>query len=307
MDSSEQALYRIHSDLSQAESQFHVPILASVADERCLSDTFQRYCPEIIYHAAPFKHLPLTEMNPVAVVQNNVFRTSALAMVVERFGVARLVMISTDKAVNPESIVGASPRLAELVLLGIPAGETHMGSIRLGNVLASEGSVVPLFLEQIARGGPVTVTDREVERYFLTMDETIHRVLSAASSGPGEGAIAVPVMGDPINTANLARYLIEQIGAKDAQIIYTGLLPGDKLQEKFISHYESTAGVSFGGIQWIDSPRVLEAELTAGLDELNAALDEANLSKLLAVLTGLVPEYEPSAFLLQQAGVPAAH
>jgi FlaA1/EpsC-like NDP-sugar epimerase len=152
IDSSEQALYHIHSDLSQAASQCHVPILGSIADERCLRDTCQRCRPEIIYHAAAFKHVPLTEMNPFAVVQNNVFATSTLTLLAQRFDAARLIMISTDKAVNPDSIMGSSKRLAELVRLSMPASAACMGSIRLGNVLGSEGSVVPLFLEQIARG-----------------------------------------------------------------------------------------------------------------------------------------------------------
>jgi FlaA1/EpsC-like NDP-sugar epimerase len=184
IDSSEQALCRIRSDLSLARSQCHVPLLGSIADGPCLRDTFQRYQPEIIYHAPAFKHVPLTEMNPFAVVQNNVFATSALAMLAQRFDVARLIMISTDNALNPENIMGASKRLAELLLLSMPPSAACMGSIRLGNVLGSEGSVVLLFLEQIARGGPV---------------------------------------------------------------------------------------------QWIDSPGVPEAELAAGLAELNTALDDANL------------------------------
>jgi FlaA1/EpsC-like NDP-sugar epimerase len=307
IDSSESGLYRIHSALSHAGSKSHVPILGSVANERCLRDSFQRYRPEVIYHAAAFKHVPLTEMNPFAVVQNNVFGTSTLAMLAQRFGVARLLMISTDKAVNPESIMGASKRLAELVLLGMPASATRTGSIRLGNVLGSEGSVVPLFLEQIARGGPVTVTDPDVERYFLTMDETVHRVLACAASCPGDGTVAIPVMGKPVKIAGLARYLIEQAAASGIEITYTSLRPGDKLQEQFVSSRELVVGEPFAGVQWIDSPRVPEAELAAGLAELNAALEETNLSKLLNVLTRLVPEYEPSTLLLQQTSVSAAH
>ena len=307
IDSSEQGLYRIHSDLSEAGSRSHVPILGSVTDERCLRDSFQRRRPDIIYHAAAFKHVPLTEMNPFAVVRNNTFGTSTLAAVAQRFEVARLIMISTDKAVNPESIMGASKRLAELVLLGMPACSTRLASVRLGNVLGSEGSVVPFFLEQIARGGPVTVTDPAVERYFLTMDDTVRRVMACAASCPSDGAVAIPVMAQPVKIADLARYLIDQASAKDVEIVYTGLRPGDKLREQFVSDGESAVGAPIDGVQWIDSPRASEGELAAGLAELNAALDEMNLSKLLNVLTRLVPKYEPSAFLLQQVGVPVAH
>ena len=306
IDSSEQALYRIHSDFSHAGSQSHVPILASVADEHRTRDIFQRYSPEIIYHAAAFKQVPLTEMNPFAVVQNNVFGTSTLATIAQDFGVEKLVMISTDKSVNPESIMGATKRLAELVLLGMPESPTRAASIRLGNVLGSEGSVVPLFLEQIARGGPVTVTDPGVERYFFTMDETVHRVFSAASSCPDNNAVAIPVMGAPIKIADLARFLIDEAGAKEIAITYIGLRPGDKLQEQFISNSESIMGAPIDCVQWIDSPRLPEAVLSAGLAELHAASDDMDLSGLLAVLTRLVPEYEPSAYLREQASVPAA-
>jgi len=307
LDSSESALYRLHSDLSQAGSQCHVPILGSVTDDRCLRDTLRRYRPQIIYHAAAFKHVPLTEMNPLAVVQNNVFGTSTLAMAAQQFEIEKLVMISTDKAADPESIMGASKRLAELVLLGMPAGTTCMASIRLGNVLGSEGSVVPVFLEQIARGGPVTVTRPDVERYFLTMDETVHRVLACAASCRGDCGVAIPVLGKPVRIDDLARYLIEQTAAKDIEITYTGLRPGDKLQEQFLSRRELAVGEPLDGVQWIDSPRLPEAKLAAGLTELDTALEESNLSQLLSVLTRLVPEYAPSALLLQLAGVPAAH
>jgi FlaA1/EpsC-like NDP-sugar epimerase len=306
IDSSEQALYRIHSDLSKLRSKCHVPILGSVTDGDCLSDVFQRYFPEIIYHAAAFKHVPLMEMNPFAVVHNNVFGTLTLAMVAQQSGAEKLIMISTDKAVNPISIMGASKRVAELVLWGMPVNSMPSSSIRLGNVLGSGGSVVPLFLDQIARGGPVTVTHPDVERYFLTMEETVHRVLRCAASCPSDGGVAVPVMGEPIRIADLARYLIEHASAKDIGIVYTGLRPGDKLEEQFVSDCESAIGEPVDGVQWIDSPRLPEAKLAVALRDLSAALDERNLSELLNILTALVPDYRPSPFLLQQVGVPAA-
>lgn len=307
LDSSEQNLYRIHTRFSSISGRHrHVPILGSVADERCLSEVFEHFRPEFVYHSAAFKHVPLTEMNPFAVLQNNVFGTATLAMVAQRFGTARLIMISTDKAVNPQSIMGATKRLAELVLLGMPAKGTRMASIRLGNVLASEGSVVPLFLDQIAHGGPVTVTHPEVERYFLTMDETVHRVLSAAASCPEASSVAVPVMGEPVKIADLARYLIARSSAKDVAIAYTGLRPGDKLQEEFVSGRESTSRAPVDGVYWIDSPRLPEAELASGLAELSAAMDEMSLAGLLATLTCLLPEYEPSAYLREQVATTAA-
>lgn len=306
LDSSEQNLYHIHCALSSlAGPPRHVPVLGSVADKRLLRDIFERFRPEIVFHAAALKHVPLGEMNSFAVVQNNVFGTSTLAAVARRFGAARLIMISTDKSVNPGSIMGACKRLAEIVLLGTSDARTPMTSIRLGNVLGSEGSVVPLFLEQITHGGPVTVTDPEAERYFLTMEETVHRVLSAAASSPAEGAIAIPLMGDPIKIADLARYLIKQSSAEGIAITYTGLRPGDKLHEEFVSEREVISRELADGLQWIDSPHLAESELREGLAELEAALAEMNLAKLLATLTRLVPEYQLSAYLQNQVAQPA--
>jgi len=170
-----------------------------------------------------------------------------------------------------------------------------------------KASVVLLFLEQITRGGPVTVTDPDVERYFLNMEEAVQRVLACAASCLGDGAIATPVTGVPIRIVDLARYLIEQASAKDLEITYTGLRPGDKLQEQFVSDREAVLGSRVDDVQWVDSPGVPEAELAAGLAELNTSLDDANLSQLLTVLTRSVPEYQPSSLLLQQPAVPVAH
>ena len=300
-DSSEQNLYYIQRDLAaRAAATTLAPVLGSVADEGCVRDVFQRFRPHIVYHAAALKHVPLGEMNPFAVVRNNVFGTSTVAKVASEYAAERLIMISTDKSVNPVSIMGASKRLAEIVLLGAGSPRCRMTSIRLGNVLGSEGSVVPLFLEQIARGEPVTVTDPEVERYFLTMEETVGRILSAAATCPEEAVVAVPVMGEPVKIADLARYLIQRAFAQDVQITFTGLRPGDKLQEEFVSMNETIVQETAGGLKWVRSPGLASAELAAGLAELQAAIDQRNLAELLATLTHLVPEYEPTAYLRGQ-------
>lgn len=307
LDSSENNLYRIHSSLSSLDARAdHVPVVGSVADAKCVRDVFHRYHPEVVYHAAALKHVPLGEINPFAVVQNNVFGTSTLAIEARNFEASRLIMISTDKSVNPASIMGASKRLAELILLGLGDATTSMTSIRLGNVLGSEGSVVPLFLEQIGRGGPLTVTDPNVERYFLSMDETVQRVISAAATCPAHRAIAIPVMGEPVKIVDLARFLIEQTSAPGVTISFTGLRSGDKLQEEFVSPHETVLSETTDGLQWISSPPLPDAELAAGLADLEAAMDEMNLTQLLATLTRLVPEYQPSACLREQAVTPAA-
>ncbi len=307
LDSSEQNLFRIHTKLSETPGpERHVPILGSVADERCLCDIFDRYRPEIVYHAAALKHVPLMELNPFAVVQNNVFGTHTLAMTARRFRSDRVVMISTDKAVNPHSIMGASKRLAELVLAAWDGAGTSMRSIRLGNVLGSEGSVIPRFLEQIERGGPVTVTHPEADRYFLSMEDTVSCILHAAAFGQTDSSICFPDMGEPIKIVDLARYLIEQTSTGGIAIEYTGLRPGDKLHEEFVSDRETMSYEAVNGLRWIGSPRLPEAELEGSIAKLKEAVAELNLAKLLAILARMVPEYEVSAHLREQVALGTA-
>ncbi len=301
LDSSEQNLYYIDRELSSLLGDLTiVPVLGSVADEGCVRDLFARFRPQVVYHAAALKHVPLGEMNPFAVIENNVFGTSTVATVACEFGSERLIMVSTDKSVNSCSIMGASKRLAEMVLQGMDRANTRMTSIRLGNVLGSEGSVVPLFLEQIARGGPVTVTDPEVERYFLTMQATVRRILAAVSDCPQKPLIAIPAMGHPVKIADLARYLIQQAGAQDVPITFTGLRPGDKMQEEFVAANETVVRETADGLRWLQGPALSSPELVAGLVELEAALEQRNLASLLNTLARFVPEYQPSIFLREQ-------
>jgi FlaA1/EpsC-like NDP-sugar epimerase len=301
LDSSEQNLYCVHRDLALLAGPVNVvPVLGSVADEVCIRDVLERFRPHIVYHAAALKHVPLGEMNPFAVVQNNIFGTSVTANFARAFHAERLIMISTDKSVNPRSIMGASKRLAEMVLQSMTDAATRMTSIRLGNVLGSEGSVVPLFLNQIEQGGPVTVTDPDVERYFLTMDATVRRIFSTAASCSEAEAIAIPVMGEPVKIADLARFLIAQASRPEVAIRYTGLRPGDKLQEEFVAADETITSETSDGIQWVTGPSISPARLAAGLADLVAAMNERSLAKLLDTLTRLVPGYQPSNYLCEQ-------
>jgi len=302
LDSSEQNLYHIHRALNPgANPATIVPVLGSVADPNCLREVFQRYRPFVIYHAAALKHVLLGELNPFAVMSNNVFGTATLFGFAQEYGSERLIMISTDKSVNPISIMGASKRLAEIQLLLMQTRDTRMTSIRLGNVLGSEGSVVPLFLEQIARGGPVTVADPDVERYFLTMEATVGRVLAAVADCQDEALIAIPTMDEPVKIVDLARYLIAQAAAPEVAIRFTGLRHGDKLREEFVSARETAYAAECHGIQWFRSPAPLGSELAAGLAELDRATADRDLRHVLATLVRLVPEYQPSDYLRQQA------
>lgn len=301
LDSSEQNLYYIHRDLSEISSATTlIPVLGSVADAHCLSDVFRQHPPQLIYHAAALKHVPLGELNPFALVQTNVIGTSTLAGFAQQTRCERLVMISTDKSVLPRSIMGASKRVAEIQLSRMSTTHARMTSIRLGNVLGSEGSVVPLFLQQIARGGPVTVTDPDAERYFLTIEATVQRVVATAATCPTETAVAVPIMGEPVKIVDLARHLIGQSDNPNVEISFTGLRPGDKLREEFICAGETACSPVAEGIQWFGGAPSSQ-DVSLGLAEMDRAIGNRDLNAVLDVLGRLVPEYQPSNLLVQQA------
>jgi FlaA1/EpsC-like NDP-sugar epimerase len=213
VDHSEHNLHRVSMELrGDQELAPHVAILGDVCDGALLTNILERYRPEIIYHAAAFKHVPLLETNPLAAIRNNVIGTYRLAQAAVEQKVAKLLLISTDKAVNPQSVMGASKRIAELALLRWSNTGCEMKVVRLGNVLGSPGSVAPLFLEQILGGGPVTVTHSDVNRYFLTLDEAVELIRVAASIDGSEG-IYVPELGEPIKILDLARHLIGAFNA----------------------------------------------------------------------------------------------
>jgi O-antigen biosynthesis protein WbqV len=303
LDSSEQNLYYIHRELSPLSQSVQViPVIASVADPVAVQDVFHRFQPEVIYHAAALKHVPLGEMNPFAVVETNIFGTSVLATFALQFGADVMLMISTDKSVAPHSIMGASKAVAEMITLRTASNTgIRMTSIRLGNVLGSEGSVVPLFLQQIAHGGPLTVTDPNIERYFLSMEATVCRVLIAAATVPPQPVVAVPSMGKAVKIIDLARYMLQELGASNVPIEFTGLRPGDKLIEQFVASGESLLPDSPEGLQWLRSQAPSREELATGLNQLADALQKRDLENLLSTLTQLVPNYKPSTYLLDQA------
>jgi len=217
LENCEQNLYQIHTELNRlAYGAPFVSILGDIADRPLLDAIFAQHHPEIVYHAAAFKHVPLMETNPLAAVRNNTLGTYALAQAVAHHGAEKLIMISTDKAVDPHSVMGASKRLAEPILLALGSEKTRMNSIRLGNVLGSQGSVGLLFLQQISRGGPVTVTHPDVRRYFLTLGETVGLVSPQRLSNHLE-AFWVPELGPPLKVLDLAEHLIR----------HANLTPGD--------------------------------------------------------------------------------
>ncbi len=228
----ENALYEI---ARRVPSGVCVPEMADVGDVDRMRGIFARYRPEIVLHAAAYKHVPMVEMNPCEGLRNNTLATRRLGETARESGVAKFVMISTDKAVNPVSVMGISKRLAEILLLDLNGGSTVFSAVRFGNVLGSSGSVVPLWEEQIANGGPVTVTDRRMKRYFMTVSEAVGLVLSTAVLPDAGGCVYTLDMGKPVLMVDLAEEMIRQAGyapGRDIRIEFTGIRPGEKLFEE---------------------------------------------------------------------------
>jgi FlaA1/EpsC-like NDP-sugar epimerase len=303
LDHSEQNLYEIHTELSAgALGAPHVPILGDISDDALLNEVLEKYRPDTIYHAAAFKHVPLMEANPIAVIRNNVLGTLALARAALQNGVERLLMISTDKAVNPHSAMGAAKRVAELVLLRFSTSSTRMSALRLGNVLGSHGSVVPLFQQQIERGGPVTVTHPESRRYFLSLHETVDLILAAAALGEDAG-ILVPELGEPVKIIDLAKRLIQEAsrkGGPQPEIVFTALRPGDKLSEELVSAREHTEPSGDSRFRLVKSTPVSPDVLDSALQAISEGVRARNLAALIEALCRLVPEYQPSETLLSR-------
>lgn len=231
----QQELKRDHPDLDL------VVLIGSVRNTHRIQTVFEKYRPDIVYHAAAHKHVPLLEDSPDEAIKNNVFGTYKTAIAADRYGAKRFVLISTDKAVNPTSIMGASKRMCEMVIQMMnDRSRTDFVAVRFGNVLGSSGSVIPLFQKQIAEGGPVTVTHPEVRRYFMTIPEAVLLVLQAGAYARG-GEIFVLDMGEPLKILDMARHLIRLSGLRpgiDIPIVFTGLRPGEKLNEELLMHEE---------------------------------------------------------------------
>lgn len=301
LDHSEQNLHDVHMRLAAAGSTDHAAVLGDVLDRSLLAELFERYRPAVIYHAAAFKHVPLMESNPIAVIRNNALGTWELAKTASAFAAERLLVISTDKAVNPRSIMGASKRLAELIVLRTSNSRTKINAVRLSNVLGSQGSVGPLFQRQIAHGGPVTVTHPEARRFFLTLEETVELILAAAALDES-GAVLLPEMNEPLKVLDLARRMIHEQGLqapRDVEILFTGLRPGDKLEEQLLSEREVTAPTGDARLRRVHGPAVDPAALDASLARIAESVRERRLASLLGELGEIIPEYMPSETLLR--------
>lgn len=305
VEQSEFALYQIHQELQAIvpDGTGLVPLLGSVCDARRMRGIMTAWRPETIYHAAAYKHVPLVEHNPAEGIRNNVFGTLTAAQVAQEEGVADFVLISTDKAVRPTNIMGASKRLAELVLqaMAADASGTQFTMVRFGNVLGSSGSVVPLFRQQIRDGGPITLTDSEVTRFFMTIPEAAQLVIQAGAMAHG-GDVFVLDMGEPVRIGDLARRMVELSGLSvrdeanpegDIEIRVTGLRPGEKLYEELLIGNNPQPTVH---------PRIMKAQedylpwpvLERKLAALGAALDANDVTAIRDLLQEAVSGYQPA-------------
>ena len=295
VEQSEYALYEIHREMQAKDpSTRWIPVVADIGDAVRMGEVFVRWRPQVVIHAAAYKHVPLMEANEAAAVRNNTVGTHVLAGMAGRSGVEVFVLISTDKAVNPTSVMGASKRVAELAVQSLAARHpgTRFVSVRFGNVLGSTGSVIPLFREQIQKGGPVTVTHPEMQRYFMTIPEASQLVLQAASMGRG-GEIFVLDMGQPVRIADLARDMIRLSGLEpdvDIRIEYTGLRPGEKLFEELHTDAEQAERTRHPMIFIGKIPRPDPGSVESQLRHLEALAQAGDAAGIRHLLNRLLPE-----------------
>lgn len=306
LDRSENDLFRLSCELrSKFPVLNQVPVVGDILDVGLLREVFAAHRPHSVFHAAAYKHVPMMEMNCFQAVTNNIFGTYNVALVARQYEVKDFVMISTDKAVKPTNIMGVTKRIAELIILGLQHQRTRFVAVRFGNVLGSNGSVLPIFEEQIRNGGPVTVTHPEARRYFMLIPEAVQLVLQAATMGLG-GEIFLLDMGDDVKIDELARNLIRLAGFesdKDIRIVYTGLRPGEKLFEELRLEGEGLKPTTHEKIRVVLGGKVDFSEVSAWLDELSALVESKNVHGLIKTLTSLVPEYRPSEEVLSLCDV----
>ncbi|MBS0150347.1 MAG: polysaccharide biosynthesis protein [Nitrospira sp.] len=274
-----------------------VPIIGDVTVPDRVEEVFGQTCPDIVFHAAAHKHVPLMELNPKEAIRNNILGTRVVAEAAVKAGVSRFVLISTDKAVNPSSVMGVTKRIAEHMMQAFNGhGLTKFTVVRFGNVLGSNGSVVPLFTEQISKGGPVTVTHPEIKRFFMTIPEAVQLVLQASAMGRG-GEVFVLDMGEQIKVADLARNMIALAGlvpGKDIDIVYTGLRPGEKMYEELFEEQEQAEPTAHAKINRASGTPVSVGELDQWLEMLHANLPHCDEDELLQDLKRLVPSFQPN-------------
>lgn len=295
LDSCEYALFEIQRYMEAAHPEVRSePVLGSAGDVELLDAVFGRFRPEVIFHAAAFKHVGLLECNPFAAIANNVLGSYTLAEAAARHGAGKLVVISTDKAARPASAMGVSKRIAELLILSLSGTRFRANAVRLGNVIGSPGSVIPLFLEQIGRGENLSVTHTDASRYFLSLDQTVAAMLAAAGA-ECEGKVLLPELGEPVRIMELAEFL-----GKGSPIRVTGLRFGEKICEDLIGPDEELVGIIDGPLTVVNTRKLSREDCDNAVHRLSACVERRDLASLLETLLWLAPEYQPSQWIAGQ-------
>lgn len=302
LDQAESPIYDLQYELNNSKPYKHIAVpkefvIANVKDINKMTEVFKKYRPQIVYHAAAYKHVPLMESFPYEAVSVNVFGTKNMVDLSIEYGVEKFVMISTDKAVNPTNVMGATKRIAEIYTQSRNSA-TQFITTRFGNVLGSNGSVIPLFKKQLEHGGPLTVTDRNIIRYFMTIPEACSLVLEAGAIGEG-GDIFVFDMGEPVKIYDLASKMIKLSGMTNVQIEITGLRPGEKLYEELIATKENTIPTKHPKIMRAQVRRYAEEEVNEEINVLNDVLSTCDDFKIVGQMKKIVPEFKSNNSVFQ--------
>ena len=274
-------------------------VVGSISNQSRMENIFHTFRPDYVFHAAAYKHVPMMEDNPSESIQNNIFGTKVMADLSVKYGVKKFVMLSTDKAVNPTNVMGCSKRICEIYVQSLDKaikegkvkGITQFVTTRFGNVLGSNGSVIPLFERQIKAGGPVTVTDERIIRYFMLIPEACKLVLEAGTHGNG-GEIFVFDMGEPVRIADLAKQMIKLSGAKDIEIKYTGLRPGEKLYEELLSTEENTKPSFHEKIRIAEVREYEYEDVERDIEEMMRISETYDTMAIVGKMKEMVPEYK---------------
>lgn len=296
LDRGETELFHIDREITERYPDLSVAtIVGDIQDENRIKGIFEEQGVDTVFHAAAYKHVPLMEINPREAILNNIYGTRTLATASITAEVKRFIFISTDKAVNPESVMGATKRIAENLIRGLSNKKTEFIAVRFGNVIGSRGSVIPVFREQIRKGGPVTITDYEMKRYFMTIPEAVQLVMQAGAMGKG-GEVFVLDMGDPVSIYQVAEELIKLSGLepdKDIPIVISGKRPGEKLFEELLTAEEGVSATLHEKIFSAKNTAVINKNYLEKIDELIASARENKSGrKIFSLLKGLVPAYQ---------------
>ena len=309
VDFSEHNLYQIdralHAMVPSGDAPFWAPLLGNITDLRRMNEIFEMHKPQIVIHAAALKHVPMSELNPIETVQTNIGGTKFLIALAAKYKSESFTLISTDKAVAPSNIMGATKRIAEMLTMAMDSRDRLSAcAVRFGNVLASTGSVIPLFDEQIANGGPVTVTHKDVNRYFMTTEEAAALVLQAtalnANQKKRESSIYVLEMGEPVNIARLARQLIRLRGFvpdRDIKIVYSGLRPGEKITERLTGKAENLETTYVDGVLRFTGDVKSPATVTRDVNTLLRAAKARSRKDIVSALGLILPNFKPNGGL----------